>query len=264
MLAKPFAFLVLIPVVVSHSWLWWNQEGMIFPAPDTTVVKLTTPGFSEVPIETSDGETLQAFWHAPDSGKPAVIVFHGNGDAALYQQPKGEIMANAGFGVLLAEYRGYGGSTGSPSESGLHLDALASYDFVDRQTDAPIGIYAHSLGTGAAVELALKRETFALVLESPFDSLQAVAQEKLPWIPMGLLLKHPFRSDERIGKIGAPILIIHGNKDSVVPFEHGKRLANLAKAGTRFIEIEGAGHNDIISFGTIPKAMEFFLQNMPE
>ncbi|MGI9356199.1 MAG: alpha/beta hydrolase [Rhizobiaceae bacterium] len=252
--------LLVLPVTVIVFWLWLNQESMIFPAPNTAGVTLTVPGFFDVSLKTSDGEILRVFWRLPDTGKPVIIVFHGNGDAALFQQTKGRMLARAGFGVLLAEYRGYGGSTGSPSENGLHLDALAAYDFARNQTEVPIGVYAHSLGTGVALELALKRKVFALVLESPFDSLQAVAQSKMTWLPMSALLKHPFRSDHRIGKIDVPILIMHGNQDRVVPIEHGQRLVNLAPEGTDFVEISGAGHNDINQFGTIEQAIAFFRQ----
>lgn len=209
-------------------------------------------------VTTSDGEILKYYWRSPQEGMPSIIVFHGNGDAAVRQTYKANALAKAGFGVLLGEYRGYGESSGSPSETGLKVDGQAMYDFVRQRTDAPIGLYAHSLGTGVAVKLATQRDVFAIVLESAFDSHLAVAQKAIKWLPMDLLLKHPFRSDLITGEINVPILMMHGTLDRVVGIKHGKILITAAPAGTRFLEIAGAGHNDLINFGSVERAIGFF------
>lgn len=248
---------ITICVATIIAVLYFLQESLIFPAPTINGSMAKISGFKSVSIPTPDGEILSAYYHQPDGNKETVLVFHGNGDAAAYQQIKAKALVDTGYGALLVEYRGYGGSTGSPTAAGLFIDGIASYDFVRKMGNQPIGLYAHSLGTGVAVHLATKRKVFALVLESPFDSLQAVAQNQMPFIPMGIFLKHKFRSDELIGQIDTPILIMHGSDDALIPIEHGRRLMKAAPPDTVFMEIPGAGHNNLASFDSISTAIEF-------
>lgn len=232
---------------------------MIFPAPDLERMPVPPAGFTEVEIETPDGETLFALFRPPRAGRATIVVFHGNGDAAAFQHPKAEALSRSGFGVLLAEYRGYPGSTGRPSESGLYVDAASAYDFVRDRTPGPVGVYGHSLGAAVAIQLASVRDVYAVVLESPFDSLLAVAKRHYPWVPaIHKLLKHPFRSDQVIADVAAPILILHGAEDRIIPVEHAKSLLEHAPAGTRFRDITGAGHNDLTHHGSISMAVAFF------
>lgn len=101
-----------------------------------------------------------------------------------------------------------------------------------------------------------------MILESPFDSIQAIARNAFPWIPMGSLLKYKFRSDDVIGRVNAPLLFIHDSTDSVIPIEHGKALFDLAPAGSRFMETPGGGHNNLSLFGTTDAAIRFFRQKL--
>jgi len=208
------AFGLLVVATLPFMLLYVLQDRMIFPAPNLERMPDPPAGFSEVTIETPDGETPFGLFRPPCSGRPTIIVFHGNGDAAAFQHAKADALTRSGFGVLLAEYRGYPGSTGSPSEAGLYIDATAAYDFVRTRTPGPVGAYGHSLGAAVAIHLASVRDLYALVLESPFDSLLAVARRHYPWVPaIGKLLKHPFRSDQVISDITAPILILYGADD---------------------------------------------------
>lgn len=250
--------LVVIFGVIPFTVLYLLQEKMIFPAPGGAPPPGSVGGFDPVDIVTPDGETLRAYEHKAEAGEPTILVFHGNADAAYFQMQKGERLAANGFGVLLVEYRGYSGSTGSPTEAGLITDGLASYDHVRAQTEAPIGLYAHSLGTGVAVPMAVQRPVFAVVLESPFTSILDVARYRMGWVPLDILLKHPFHSDQKIGKVTAPIQIMHGTNDRVIPFALGKRLAELAPPRTKFLAIDGAGHNNLASFGSLEIAIAFF------
>lgn len=255
-------FIAVVTIIIAGiGLLYFLQESMIFPAPafdQQATASMASEGLKPVSIATPDGETLKAFFYPSKTKQAIILVFHGNGDAAAYQQIKAKTLINAGFGVLLVEYRGYGGSTGRPTQTGLIIDAKASYDFVRKMSDLPIGLYAHSLGTGVAIKLANQRKVFSLVLESAFDSLLAVAQKSMPWVPMQLLLKHKFRSDQIIGKIKVPILFLHGSKDNIIPIKRARKLAKLAPPNSRFVEINGAGHNDLAEFGTVGKAVEFF------
>jgi len=256
--------IIVIFGILPFAAMYFLQEKMIFPAPRGAPPPGPVGNFDPVDITTADGETLRAYEHRAEAGEATILVFHGNADAAYYQIAKGEKLAAAGFGVLLVEFRGYAGSTGSPTEVGLITDGLASYDHVRSQTDQPIGLYAHSLGTGVAVPLAVQRPVFAVVLESPFTSILDVARYRMGWVPLKALLKHPFHSDQRIGQITAPIQIMHGTDDRVIPFELGKRLAELAPKGTKFLAIEGAGHNNLAAFGTTEIAITFFKEALGE
>ena len=250
--------LILIFGVIPFAALYFLQEKLIFPAPTRTPPPGPVGSFDPVDIATPDGEILRAYEHKAEAGEATILVFHGNADAAYFQIKKGELLATSGFGVLLVEYRGYSGSTGSPTQIGLIMDGLASYDYVRAQTNDPSGLYAHSLGTGVAAPMAAIRPVFAVVLESPFTSILDVARHRMGWVPLNSLLKHPFRSDLVIGEITAPLLIMHGTDDRVIPFDLGMRLATLAPPGIEFVAIEGAGHNNLAAYGTIERAIAFF------
>lgn len=253
-----FVVILLVLFTAAIGLLYATQDRLIFPAPAIVEQPPVITDLTPVVIETPDGEKLAAFEHRAEASQATVLVFHGNGDAAMLQRTKARALVDAGMGVLLVEYRGYPGSTGNPTEAGLATDALASYDFVRSTTNGPIGLYAHSIGTGVAVKLATQRTVSAVVLESPFDSLLAIARLRFNWLPLDWLLKHPFRSDLHIADITAPILIMHGVLDRVIPIEHGRQLHALAPSGTEFIAIEDAGHNDLTRFGAHEKAVQFF------
>jgi len=262
-LAKPARSFLVIGIILAFGLIgipYLQQDGMMFPVPEIASAQSIDPAFQTISIPTSDGETLFALHHPAETAEATILVFHGNGDAALFQQQAGRALADAGFGVLLVEYRGYPGSTGKPSESGLILDGLSAYDFIRTRSAAPVGVYAHSLGSGVAIPLAATRQVFAMVLEAPFDSIQAIAQDAFPWIPMGMFLKHKFRSDRAIAAVTAPLLMIHGSDDRVIAIRHGKALFELAPKGSRFMEVTGAGHNNLRQFGTTGHAITFFSQ----
>lgn len=242
--------------------LYLLQDQMVFPAPKNALDGPLPEGFSVVEISTPDGETLHSFFHPPQEGEATIIVFHGNADLASWQLGRGKKLADANFGVLLAEYRGYGESTGSASETGLFMDAEASYEFIRSKTSGPIGINAHSLGTGVALSLATRRDVFALVLDAPYDSILAIAKARFPFIPVGPFLRHPFRSDLLIPEIDKPILILHGTDDPVVPMSHARNLQKLGGDNISFVEFEGAGHQ-LTGFGSVEHAIEFFRSRLP-
>ncbi len=147
-------------------------------------------------------------------------------------------------------YRGYGQSTGAPSEAGLYADARAAYDALIAPGFTPndIVIHGHSLGTGVAVWLSSQVPSRALVLEAPYTATVDVAETFYLWLPVGLM-RDRFESRDRITQIKAPLLIVHGTADETIPFEMGKRLYDMAPAPKRFVAIEGAGHNTLSSDG---------------
>ncbi len=266
---KTFKFL-MIAFVCGLAFLctrvaiyYFSQEQVIFPVPDIEVGSVEDTDFEPVSISTKDGETLFALHHASEDYESTILIFHGNAGAAINQRDRGRLFVNAGYGVLLVEYRGYPGSTGIPSELGFYEDAQAAYDYVVGQKQQPIGLYAHSLGTSVAIRLASKRDVFSVVLESPFDSILAVAQNRFPWLPVSPFLKYKFESYKSFGNVKSPALIIHGTEDQVIPIEHSNKLLEFAPPGVKFISIKGAGHNNLSDFGSENLALKFFNEKLP-
>jgi len=206
-------------------------------------------GLSNVVIETSDGEQLQA-WHYPSpSGAATVLILHGNAANRGTRLELIRYLAELNFGVLALDYRGYGGSTGSPSEEGLYLDAEAAVRWLEARGDDEIVYFGESLGTGVAVELATRRPPIKLVLQAPFTSLSAVGRTAYPFLPADWILRDRFASEEKIGSIDVPLLVVHGVDDQIVPIRLGRRLFEKAREPKKFVAIEGAGHNDLRQSG---------------
>jgi fermentation-respiration switch protein FrsA (DUF1100 family) len=204
----------------------------------------------EIELTTADGEKV-IVWHVPPKGeRPVVLYFHGNGGSLAWRADRFRKLVADGTGLVALSYRGYGGSTGSPTEAGLIADAEAAYTFAAaRYPVERIVAWGESLGSGVAVALAASHEIARLALESPFSSAADVGARVYWFLPVRLLMKDTFRSDARIGKVTAPILILHGTDDIVVPLSLGQKLFALANEPKRFVRLEGAGHNDLDQFG---------------
>ncbi|WP_419953053.1 alpha/beta hydrolase [Methylobacterium sp.] len=198
-------------------------------------------GTEAVTLNTADGHRLYGLWRAPEPGRGVVLTFHGNGSLP---EPHAARFSNgvwraAGWGTLAIAYRGYPGSTGSPSEAGLIEDGLAAYRLVrDRAPDAPILLHGHSMGAAVAVAVAAREPHLSLYLEAPFVSLTRLVGEHFPLLPR-LLLRDTWRSDRRIGEATGRILIVHGTGDPVIPVAHGRDLAALAGTRARFVAVPG-------------------------
>jgi fermentation-respiration switch protein FrsA (DUF1100 family) len=195
-------------------------------------------------LKTSDGETLVAWHIAPAAGRPLILYFHGNGGGLELRNERFRELTRTGLGLLAIEYRGYGGSSGSPSEEGLHRDAEAGYETALALGATPknIVVMGESLGSGVAVALAARHDVGAVVLDSPFSSIVDVAAVHFWMFPVRLLMRDRFRSDRAIGAIHAPLLVVHGDRDDVTPIRLAEKLFALANEPKRFIRVEGAGH----------------------
>ena len=215
-------------------------------------------GAQEVVLDTSDGEKVIA-WHLPPRGdKPVVLYFHGNGGALVHRADRFRALTGDGTGLVALSYRGYGGSTGSPTEPGLIADAAAAYDFaVARYPAQRIVLFGESLGSGVAVALAAERKVGGVILQAPFTSAVDIGAAAYPFLPVRLLMKDQFRSDERIGKVQVPILILHGAFDRVVPPAFGERLYGLANEPKRLVRFPRGEHNDLDSHGAQAAVREF-------
>lgn len=211
--------------------------------PRHAVVAPTLSGVSAERIPTEDGETLVAWWLPPQPGQPVFLFFDGNGGGPEIQGGRWRRMAERGVGFLAVYYRGYSGSTGSPSEQGLRLDARAGYDWLIARGYAPSDIVIHgfSLGSAVAVQLAAERPARALILEAPMTGVDDIAAEHGAGL-FAPLMRDSFRSRDYIGRVRMPVLIVHGGADSVIPVAHGERLYALASEPKQFLLMPGSDH----------------------
>jgi len=216
------------------------------------------PDATEAVIATDDAERV-IVWHVPPRGeKPVVIYFHGNAEIVASRAGRHRVLTAYGNGLVALSYRGYMGSSGSPTEEGLLRDAVAAYRFATaRYPSSPIVLWGHSLGTGVAVALAGRQPVAKVVLEAPFSSTADVAARLFPFVPVRWLMHDQFRSDLRIDTVRAPLLIMHGARDGVVPIELGERLFALAREPKRFVRYPDGGHDDLDLHGAGVEVQRF-------
>lgn len=242
--------------------LYVQQREMMYPRnPARAVIAgANLPGVEEATLTTADGEKLIAWVVPPREGKPVLLFFHGNagnfagaGRQSLFRQ-----LTEDGTGLFAVNYRGYGGSTGSPTEDGLAQDARAAHAAASARfgADRLVG-YGESLGTGVVVKLATEVPFRAVILQAPYMSTVSVAQLRYPYVPVGGLMKDQFRSDLAIGKVKAPLLVLHGQRDSVIPFSQGEALFALANPPKRFIGFPDGNHNDLRAHGSVAEVQRF-------
>lgn len=230
-------------------FVYWQQRNLIYQRStqqlDPAAVGLT--GVEIVTVPTPDGERLVAWWSPPKPGRPTVLYLHGNAGTIADRPERFAFYQAAGLGVLFLDYRGYGGSTGYPSETELITDAIAGYDWLLAKGVEPgrLGVVGKSLGSAPAVALAVARPVAALVLEAPLSSMVETAAFHYPWLPVPLLLKDRWESEKRIGGLKTPLLVIHGTADRIVPYAIGRKLFEAAPEPKRMITVEGADHLDV-------------------
>ncbi|AWW73317.1 alpha/beta hydrolase [Erythrobacter sp. KY5] len=224
------------------------QSRFIYPAPQTMAA--LTPGYEEVTLTTQDGLQLRAFYRAPSQGAPSVLYFHGNGGTLEGASVSNGALTAAGLGVLLVEYRGYGGNPGTPSEQGFYRDADAALRWLRDEGHAASDLFVigNSIGGGVATYAPLQlaeagSPPAGLVLVAPFTSLVDAASDSLWWVPVRALLRERYDNAARLERLSQiPILIQHGTADTVIDDSHGRALADISE-GIRFQSFESSGHS---------------------
>ena len=206
--------------------------------------------YREVAIETEDGERLHGWWLPSGSVSLGhVLLLHGNAGNVCDRLMHAELLVAAGFDVLLFDYRGYGRSTGRPSEHGTYRDARAALAALEDQpgVDGSRIVYVgESLGGAVALALAIERAPMALVLQSAFSSVRDMARVHYPFIPAALV-PDAYPSLRLIRRLEAPLLVLHGDRDEVVPVAQGRALFEAAHEPKRLRILPGIAHNDLIA-----------------
>lgn len=216
-------------------------------------------GAEELRLAASDGESLVA-WHVPPAnGRPVILYFHGNGGALVDRVPRFRALIARGYGLLAVAYRGYGGSTGSPTQEGLMRDGEAAYaEALARGYESKrLVLIGESLGSSVATTLAATHEAAALVLDSPFSSAVDVAEARYGLFPVRWLMLDQFRSDLVIRDVRVPVLVAHGDRDGVIPIDLGRRLFDLANQPKTFLHVPGGAHLVIGLADVFPRVCEW-------
>ena len=205
------------------------------------------PGYGEIRVRTADGEEIHAWLSRVEDSRWTVIIFHGNAGNLLYHEAPLELFRALGFQAILFDYRGYGLSSGSPSEEGLLRDGEAVRQYVTATLGVPqerLVYFGYSLGSGVAVLLAARKPPGRLILESAYPTLAAVARVHYPFLPAGLLMRDRFAAADRIASVRCSILFLHPELDEIIPIDLGRALFARANDPKRFVPLPGAHHND--------------------
>jgi fermentation-respiration switch protein FrsA (DUF1100 family) len=245
--------------------LYVKQRDLMYPRDPARadIAGLNLPGAEEVALTSSDGERLVAWMVPPRQAKPVLLFFHGNAGnfGRPIRQARFRALTEDGTGLFAVNYRGYGGSTGNPTEAGLLLDARAAYGAAaDRFGAGRLVGYGESLGTGVVLKLAAEVPLSAVILEAPYLSTSSVAQGIYPYVPVGLLMLDQFHSDTAIGQVRAPLLILHGERDAVIPFPQGRALYALANEPKRFVSFPDGHHENLPARGSVPEIRRFLAE----
>ena len=255
---------LLIPIGLyglALAVLYEVQRSMVFfPDPGRPAVEAVgVPGLRAVEVAATDGTPLLAWWLAPQPGQPVVLYLHGNGGNLGNRAPRVRRFAQPGWGLLFLEWRGYGGNPGQPGETGFVADARGAMTYLQSQGFGParVVLYGESVGTGVAVRIAGEYPVAALVLESPYTSIAAIAKQRMPWVPVDLLLRDRFDSLSRIGAVHAPVLMLQGGRDAVVPPAMGRTLFAAANEPKQLWTAPEAGHETLMAHGAADVVVEF-------
>ncbi len=215
-------------------------------------------GFTEVKIATADGERLDGWWRPPPAAERGVVLFlHGTPGTVPDQVWRLGQLQHSGLGILAIDWRGYGGSTGNPTELGLRADARAGFDFIRAAApQSKIAVFGESLGTGPAVALARDRPVAGVLLNAPYASVRRLFELRGLPIPYRWLMKDPFDSEALVGGVTAPLLILHGTDDPAIPVAEAHRLYDAAHEPKMIFIADGAGHLDAWEGGGERLALE--------
>lgn len=250
------ALLALYGVIVFGTYMF--QRRLIY-FPDTqriTPASVNLPDVAEMTLNTPDGEKVLVWYGKAKPGNPTLLYFHGNAGSFEFRQERIRRYMARGVGMFMMTYRGFGGSTGSPSERANIADAFLAYDTLVAQGVQPedIIVYGESLGSGIAVQLAAQRPVGGIILDAPYTSLVDIAASVYPYLPTRWLMTDRYETMNYIGRVKAPLLILQGELDEVVPIAMGRAVFAAANEPKTMKTFPGAGHSDHWNFGSYEAA----------
>jgi hypothetical protein len=239
----------------------WNERTILYrPNPlHVTPQYVGLDRVEEVRLKTSDGLTILAWVARPQAGAPMIAYFHGNGGSFQRLHTRITKLNSFGYGVAMLAYRGYSGSEGTPTEEGLYTDARTLMDWLNAQgyVNRDLVLYGQSLGTGVATKMAAERRVAAMVLEAPYTTVADVGAAQLPFLPVHWMMRDQFRSIDRIAQNQAPLLILHGEKDRLIPVSQARVLLAAANAPKQGFFAPRADHLDVHLHGSYPVLRAF-------
>lgn len=217
----------------------------------------------ELFLKTPDGETINAIFATHPENKKVVLYFHGNGTSLDQWKNIAADFLSKATNILMVDYRGYGKSTGTFSEQGFYNDAETAYQYLlaNGYVDSTIFFYGRSLGSGVAVELAVKHHVKGLILESPYTSVIDVAKKHHPYLLPQLVLHYNFNSISKASQLKIPVLIFHGMKDETIPVAQGEKLAAAIESKKQVVIIKDGDHANLSMFNEYQDALQKFLNN---
>lgn len=243
---------LLITLVVTYVTIcvviFATQRHLIyFPSSGYTV----TPeemglSYEAATLTTSDGESIAAWYVSVSQPRATILFCHGNAGNMAERCPTLKTFSRLGYDVLIFDYRGYGASTGVPSEAGLYCDADAAWQYLTVERQIPpqrIVVFGRSLGGAVAIDLATRHTPAALVVECTFTSMVDIGQREYPLLPVGLLCTHRYESVKKVPNLHCPKLFFHGMQDELIPLDNARRLFAAAAEPKQFIAT-GGGHNE--------------------
>lgn len=239
--AAIYAAVALVAYLGQRKLMYFPDLERVQPA------EVGLAGVEEREIETPDGARVIAWYGRARPGQPTLLYFHGNGGSLAVRAPRIARFMDQGWGVYMMTYRGYGGSSGTPTEADNVADARLAYHALVREGVSPKSIiaYGESLGSGIAVRIAAELPVAGVILDAPYTSIVDIAAQAYPFLPVRLFLIDRYDTRKYIAGVKVPLLILHGERDGVVPVAMGRELARLAHEPKRLVVFPNGGHSDL-------------------
>ena len=241
----PLLLLSLFIVLFEDAFIYFPSK---YPEGDWE----TGPSTEDVEITTSDGVRIHGWFVRGTGARWTILYFHGNAGNLSHRRELVHQLARLPADVLIIDYRGYGKSEGSPSEDGLYADARAGYDFLTKERGVSperLVLFGHSLGAAIAIELASTAPCGRLIVQSSFTNIKEMSSRVIPLLPIQFMLRHRYDNLAKVPTLTVPKLHIHGQRDEVIPYDHGRRLFEAAAEPKEFFDVPEAGHNDVMTAG---------------
>jgi hypothetical protein len=222
--------------------------------------------YEQLTLATADDEQLDAWFIPADPARGTLLFFHGNAGNLSHRLDSIRLFNELGLSVLIFDYRGYGQSTGKPTEKGTYRDADAAWQYLVEQRGIPpeeIILFGRSLGASIAADLATRQTAAGVILESAFTSVPDIAAQLYPWLPVRWLSRYRYNTRKNLADIHSPVLVVHSRNDEIIPYSNGERLYEAANEPKLFLELRG-GHNDgfMVSGDSYIKGLEVFINEV--